>query len=190
MKSIISINLASNKSSYSCWPGLLRRVLSSFSARAMSSALSPGAGSGPPSLIAPSTQSVITKNHPRLRDGVWEYLDHERKDIAVISLFSPCVLSFWPLLTGDVSPGEDKISLDCDTGDITRRAWLLDCEPPEPRSAPSQPRDASGPGPGCESRASVCCYYCGHRETLDSAASQHPVSEIWKSRVTIVAWKQ
>ena len=69
------------------------------------------------------------------------------------------------------------ISLDCDTGDenITGRAWLPDCGL---RSAPSQPRDA---GPGCVS--SVCCYYCGHCEPRVSAASQHPVSEIWKAEV-------
>ena len=71
------------------------------------------------------------------------------------------------------------ISLNWDTGDenITGRAWLPDCGL---RSAPSQPRDA-GPGPGRVS--SVCCYYCGHSEPRVSAASQHPVSEIWKAEV-------
>ena len=153
---------------------LLRRVLSSFSARAMSSILSPGAGwplprSGPPSLSAPSTQSVI-----------WRLT----RDVTDSSQLSPgCIF----MLTGDVScrvQGE-KISLDCDTGDenITVRAWLSDCEPPAVAALGSVSASGCGPGPGRVS--SVCCYYCGQREPRVSAASQHPVSEIWKERFTI-----
>lgn len=122
---------------------LLRRVLSSFSARAMSSILSPGAGwplprSGPPRTSAPSTQSVIrrlTITHER------DVTDSELTIVPRVYFYA-----HWGCILPGPGGGKShstatrgmRISLaEPDSPTASLRPW--------PRSAPSQPRDA-GPG--------------------------------------------